>query len=44
MPYLSLWRYHVMQTTDDIVVNPFAIKMKIRGMVVDDTEQVSGQT
>ena len=32
-----------MQTTNDIFVNPRAIKMKIAGKLVDDTEQVSGK-
>ena len=33
-----------MQTTYDIFVNSSAIKMKIAGKLVDDTEQVSGKT
>ena len=31
-----------MQTTNDIFVNSWAIKKKITGKLVDDTEQVSG--
>ena len=31
-----------MQTTNDIFVNPSAIKTKIAEKLVDDTEQVSG--
>ena len=30
-----------MQTTNDIFVNPWAIKQKNVGKLVDDTEQVS---
>ena len=44
MLHLSLKRDHVMQTTNDIFVNPSAIKTKIAGKLVDDTEQVSGKT
>ena len=33
-----------MQTTNDIFVNPSAIKTKIAGTLVDDTEQVSRKT
>ena len=32
-----------MQTTNDIFVNHWAIKKKIAGKLVDDTEQVSGK-
>ena len=35
---------HVLQTTNDIFVNPPAIKTKNAGKLVDDTEQVSGKT
>ena len=35
---------HVLQTTNDIFVNPSAIKTKNAGKLVDDTEQVSGKT
>ena len=35
---------HVLQTTNDIFVNPSVIKTKIAGKLVDDTEQVSGKT
>ena len=33
-----------MQTTNDIFVNPSAIKTKIAGKLFDDREQVSGET
>ena len=33
-----------MQTTYDIFLNSSAIKMKIAGKQVEDTEQVSGKT
>ena len=33
-----------MKTTNDIFVNPSAIKTKIAGKLVDDTEQISGKT
>ena len=33
-----------MQTTYDIFVNPSAIKAKIAGKLVDDTEQISDKT
>ena len=33
-----------MQTINDILANPSAIKMKIAGKLVDDTEQVSVKT
>ena len=33
-----------MQTTNDVFVNPSAIKTKIVGKVVDDAEQVLGKT
>ena len=33
-----------MQTTNDIFVNPSAIKTKIAGKLIDDREQVSGET
>ena len=33
-----------MQTTNDIFVDPSAIKTKIAETLVDDTEQVSGKT
>ena len=33
-----------MQTTNDIFVNSSAIKTKIAGKLVDNTEQVSGKT
>ena len=33
-----------MQTINDIFVNTSAIKTKIAGKLVDDTEQVSGKT
>ena len=32
-----------MQTTNDIFVNPSAIKTNITGKLIDDTEQVSGK-
>ena len=35
---------HVLQTTNDIFVNPTAIKTKNAGKLVDDTEQVLGKT
>ena len=35
---------HVLQTINDIFLNPSAIKTKIAGKLVDDTEQVSGKT
>ena len=41
---LSLQLEHVMQTTNDIFVNPSLIKKKIAGEVVDDSEQISGKT
>ena len=41
MLYLWLKFYHVMQTTNDIFVNPRAIKKKNVGKLADDTEQVS---
>ena len=44
MLYLSFQLDHVMQTTNDIFVNPSVIKTKIAGTLVDDTEQVSGKT
>ena len=43
MLYLSLSLYHVIQTTNNIVVNPWAIKKKIAGKLVDDTAQVWGK-
>ena len=43
MLQLSLKLDHVMQTTNDIFVNPSAIKTKYAGKLVDDTEQVSGK-
>ena len=33
-----------MQTTYDIFLNPSAIKTKIAGKLVDNTDQVSGKT
>ena len=33
-----------MQTTNDIFLDPSAIKTKIAGQFVDDTEQVWGKT
>ena len=33
-----------MQTINDILVNPSAIKTKLAGKLVDDTEQISGKT
>ena len=33
-----------MQTTNDIFVNPSAIKTKIAGKLVDDTEEILGKT
>ena len=33
-----------MNATNDIFVNPSAIKTKIAGKLVDDTERVSGKT
>ena len=33
-----------MQTTNDIFVNPSAIKTKIAGKLVDDTEEIPGKT
>ena len=41
--YLSLFLYHVMQTTNGIFVNPLAIEMKIAAKLVDDIEQVLGK-
>ena len=35
---------HVMQTTNDIFVNPSAIKTKITRKLVDNTEQILGKT
>ena len=32
-----------MQTTNDVFVNPSAIKTKIAGKPIDETEQVSGK-
>ena len=40
MLHLSLQLDHVMQTTNDIFVNPSAFETKIAGKLVDDTEQV----
>ena len=33
-----------MQTTNDIFVNPSAIKTKIAGKLVDDTDEILGKT
>ena len=33
-----------MRTTNDIFLNPSAIKMKIAGILIDNTQQVSGKT
>ena len=33
-----------MQTTNNIFVNPSAIETKIAGKLVDDTEQILGET
>ena len=41
---LSLQVDHVMQATNDIFVNPSAIKTKIAGKLVDDTEQILDET
>ena len=44
MLHLSLLLDHVTQTKNDIFVNPSAIKTKIAGQLVDDTEQIPGKT
>ena len=41
---LSLSLDHVVQTTNDIFVNLSAIKTKIAGKLVDDTEQILDET